>query len=163
MPQLVAEAIDSADDRLFNVLVGAIEWVAFAAGSEVPSREATLVLVGDAWLALDQMYEVAARARASGVRISTVNPGWLGNSELATRTDGYSAVLNDIRQYGMALGSADSNLSDSAPVYRMQFTVTGERGTFVAGGNVNLHMHINTPSSMVNRGAFAYFSVAIPE
>lgn len=148
---------------LFEELMGAIEWVALAAGSEVPGRDATLLVIAESWLSLEHLYEVAAFARASGVRISTAYNSYFGNSELAMRTGGFSTAINDSRQYGMALGSTDSNLSDSAPVYRMQFTVTGERGTFVPGGNVNLHMHINTPSSMANWGAFAYFSVAIPE
>lgn len=155
----VAEDIAYVEGRLYEELVQAIEWTAAAASSEFPGRDATLLLIAGPWLSLEQMYEVTALARASGVRISSLGGG---SVELAMRTGGFFTQLSDPRQYGMAMESADSILADASPVYRMQFTLTGAPGTFVPGGNVGLWMHIDTPSTIVNRGVYTYFTVAIP-
>ena len=155
------EYIESVEGRLYEQLLDVIAWTAAAASSEYPGRDATLLLVAGPWLSLEQMYEVTALARASGVRISSLDGA--GNAELAIRTGGFSTQLFDVRQYGMAMESADSILSDSSPVYRMQFTLTGAPGTFVPGGNVGMYIHVDTPSTIPNRGAYAYFTVAIPE
>jgi len=154
------EFVEGVEGRLYQQLVDAIAWTAAAASSEFPGRDATLLLIAAPWLSLEQMYEVTALARASGVRISSLSGG--GNAELAIRTGGFSMELSDPRQYGMAMESADSFLSDSSPVYRMQFTLTGAPGTFVPGGNVGMYMHIDTPSPIANRGVHSYFTVAIP-
>lgn len=142
-------------------LLDSIGWTA-AAMEEFPGRDATLLVLSTPYLSVAEIDEAVTLARQVGVRISTVT-GWnYGLSEMAVRTGGFVARIDDIRQYGTVFGAMDQALSGALPSYRMQFRLTGGPGIFVSGGNVKARMLIDVPASVVNRGVHAEFDIAIP-
>lgn len=142
-------------------LLDSISWTA-AATHEFPERDATLLVLSTPYLSVAEIDEAVTLARQSGVRISTVT-GWnYGLPEMAVRTGGFVARIDDIRQFGTVFGAMDHVLGGTLPFYRMQFQLTGVPGIFVRGGNVKARMHIDVPSSVVNRGVDVEFDIAIP-
>jgi hypothetical protein len=62
----------------------------------------------------------------------------------------------------MIFGAIDRLLAGTMPFYRMEFELTGAPGTFVAGGNAKVRLHIDVPNSVSTRGLEAVADVAIP-
>lgn len=142
-------------------LLDSIEWTA-AAMHEFPERDATLLVLSTPYLSIGEINDATALARQSGVRISTVT-GWNhGLPEIAVRTGGFVAPIDDMRQFATVFGAMDRVLGAALPSYRMQFRLSGAPGIFVRGGNVKTRMHIDVPAPVVNRGAQVEFDIAIP-
>jgi len=143
-------------------LLDSIRWTAEARDLDFPGREATLLVLSDAGLSVEEIDEATALARQSQVRVS-VAAGWIwGLPEIAVRTGGFVAELDDVRQHSIVMGALDRTLGGEMPYYRMQFELGGVPGVFVRGGNVKIHMHIDLPASVPNGGVWTHFDVAIP-
>ena len=147
------------EGRLQASLLHSIEWTATAAG-DFPGRTPTLLLAAQPFLSLAEIDEAVTLARDAGVRISAIG-GY--HPELALRTGGFIMDLDDARQYATAFGAMNRALAGELPFYRMQFTVTGDAGTFVPGGNARIYLHMDTPSPILNRGAQTVFDVTIAD
>lgn len=143
-------------------LLESIRWTAAATARDFPGRDATLLVLSKPYLSIAEIGEAVTLAQQSGVHISTVAGASYGLPEMAVRTGGFVAQMDDIRQFGMAFGAMDQILAGTVPFYRMQFQLTGVAGMFVPGGNVKVYMHIDVPTSVVSRGVHAQFDVAIP-
>ena len=124
------------------------------------------MVIAIAGLTAPEVDSVAEIAQASSVRISTIADGsvWYGLSEAAVRTGGSVNFVSDWqwRDAGMVFAALDQVLAGTLPFYRMQFSLVGEPGTFVPGGNAKVYLHIDVPASMPNRGVSAVVDVAIP-
>lgn len=145
-------------------LLESIRWTAAAVANEFPEREATLLVLSNPAFSVAEIDEAVTFAQQSGVHISTVTNayGGYGLPEMAVRTGGFVAQIDDIRQFGMTFSTMDQLLAGTLPFYRMQFQLTGVAGTFVPGGNVKVNLQIDVPTSVVNRGVLAQFDFAIP-
>jgi hypothetical protein len=137
------------------MLSEAIDFTASADGFGLPDVERYVVVVAIAELSKD-----------SRVHISSVPYEWndYGVPEVAVRTGGFVSFISDWqwRDAGMVFGTMDQVLAGTVPFYRVQFRLTGGEGTFVSGGNVKVHMRIDVPTLLPNRGVRAVLDVAIP-
>jgi hypothetical protein len=149
-----------------EVLGDAINVAATADGFGLPDTERHVVVIAIGGLTAPEVDAVAQIARASGVRISTIVDGsvWDGLAEAAVRTGGSVSRVSDWqwRDAGMVFAALDQVLAGTLPFYRMQFSLVGEPGTFVPGGNAKVYLHIDVPASMPHRGVLAEVNVAIP-
>lgn len=147
---------------LQNVL---LEWIRQAAQADsggMRDAEKSVLVMATPEMSVAEIDEATALARASGVHISTISWYPYGLSEMAARTGGFVTGFDDSRQLGMIFGAMDQVLAGTLPYYRMQFHITGNRGTFVSGGNVKGTIKIHVPTPILHAGVYIGFDVAIP-
>jgi hypothetical protein len=143
-------------------LLESIRRVAEAGTEPIAGQVRTVLVLATPWMSTADIDAVTALARQSGVRISTVVRDNYGFPEMAVRTGGFVANVNDPRQLGMVFGAMDRLLAGSVPYYRMQFRLVGRAGTFVSGGNAKVQLRIQVPTSIRSNGVFTSLDVAIP-
>lgn len=147
---------------ILESLLESIRRVAAAGTGQIPGEERTVLVLATPWMSTSDIDAVTALARQSGVRISTVVRDNYGFPEMAVRTGGFVANVDDPRQLGMVFGAMDRLLAGTVPYYRMQFRVVGSAGTFVSGGNAKVRLRIHVPTSIPSNGVFTSLDVAIP-
>jgi hypothetical protein len=144
-------------------LTAAILRAADARDQASVGTEPGVLILGQPFMSLAEINAVATLAQQAGVSVSTVEY-WTtqGARELAMRTGGFVAEAADTRQFPTVFSAMDRLLAGAMPFYRMEFELTGEPETFVAGGNAQVQLHINVPTSFPSRGIHAVADVAIP-
>ena len=150
---------------MLDAVTQAIDRVAAADGLGLPDVERHVLVMAREGLSPSEFQLAAEHAGSLGVRVSTILETfsvWYGFSELAARTGGFVAGVDDERQFELVMGALDPVLAGTTPIYRMQFRLTGDEGTFVSGGNAKLLLNVGVPSPLPNRGVWAPLDVAIP-
>lgn len=148
---------------VLDSLLESIRRAAAASTGQIPKLERTVLVLATPSMSTSDIDAVTALARQSGVRISTVVRDNYGFPEMAVRTGGFVASVDDPRQLGMVFGAMDQLLAGTVPYYRMQFRLVGATtGTFVPGGNAKVLLKIHVPTSIPSRGVFISLDVAIP-
>jgi hypothetical protein len=147
---------------MLDSLLESIRRAAAASTGQVPREERTVLVLPTPWMSTSDIDAATALARQLGVRIGTVVTDNYGFPEMAVRTGGFVADVDDPRQLGMVFGAMDRLLAGTTPYYRMQFRVVGSAGTFVSGGNAKVQLRIHVPSSIPSYGVFTSLDVAIP-
>ena len=136
---------------------------AAARDEALPGVKANVLILGQPWLSFEETTALSALARENEVRISTVEY-WTtyGIPKVAEQSDGLVAWVSDSRQFTMVFDAMDALLAGALPFYRMEFVLRGDPGTFVAGGNAKVRIHIDAPTTLPSRGLEAIVDVAIP-
>jgi hypothetical protein len=147
---------------ILESLLESIRRVAAAGTGPIAGEERTVLVLATPLMSTSDIDAVTALARQSGVRISTVVRDNYGFPEIAVRTGGFVANVDDPRQLAMVFGAMDRLLAGTVPYYRMQFRVVGSAGTFVSGGNAKVRLRIHVPTSIPSNGVFTSLDVAIP-
>jgi hypothetical protein len=158
LPSPVAGDPGFGDPALLQSLTESITSVAG------PGAEPNVVVLAPPWMRPPGIQAATAHARQLGVHVSAVDLGTYGVPEMTPRTGGFVAEigpLRDYRQLPMVIGALDPLLAGAMPFYRMEFRVTSDRGTFVAGGNAKIPVNVKVPFPMPTTGIFATADVAI--
>ena len=80
---------------------------------------ATLLVIANQSLSVQETDQAVALAKQMSVRISSPGLWYWGLSRLAMRTGGVIAEVRESRQYGPVFGALDRVLANSLPFYRM--------------------------------------------
>jgi hypothetical protein len=145
-----------------EALIASIRRAAAASTDGIPGTERTVLVLATTFVGIPDINAATALAQQLGVRISTVVSYNYGFPEMAVRTGGFVADIEDRRQLGMVFGAMDRLLAGTTPYYRMQFRIVGAKGTFVSGGNAKVRLRIRVPTSLPNRGVYTSLDVAVP-
>jgi hypothetical protein len=147
---------------MLESLLESIRRAAAAGTGQIPGVERTVLVLATPWMSTSDIDAATALARQLGVRISTVVRDNYGFPEMAARTGGLVADVEDPRQLGMVFGAMDRLLAGTVPYYRMQFRLVGSAGTFVSRGNAKVRLRIRVPTSIPSNGVTTSLDVAIP-
>lgn len=147
---------------MLESLLESIRRTAAADTGQTAGEQRTVLVLATPWMSTSDIDAAVALARQTDVRISTIGPDNYGFPEMAVRTGGFVADVDDPRQLGMVLGAVDRLLAGTMPYYRMQFRVVGGPATFVSGGNAKVRMRIDVPTSIPSSGVHLSLDVAIP-
>jgi len=146
---------------LLPSLLEAIRWTAAARDRDFPGRPATLLVLSPQDLSVQDIQQAVAQALRTNVHISTVSGWHWGPPEMAVRTGGIIARVEDPRQYAVAFAALDQAVAGALPYYRMQFALTGSPGTFVPGGNVKVPLTISMRTPVPSRRYYE-IDIALP-
>jgi hypothetical protein len=127
-----------------------------------PGADASVVVLVPPGLPVADVNSLSTLARQVGVHVSTVDFfESYGVPELAPRTGGFVAQVDDLRQIPIVIGALDRLLAGDLPFYRMGFALTADRGTFVEGGNAKVRIKVDVPTVLPTRGVWVTADVAI--
>jgi hypothetical protein len=129
-----------------------------------PGGDPNVLVLAPTWMPLPDIHAVTASAQQAGVRVSAVDLYTYGVPEIAVRTGGFVGDIGpvyDYRRLPSIIGALDPLLAGALPFYRMEFELTSEPGTFVAGGNAKVSLHVDVPFSLPTAGIWTVVDVPI--
>ncbi len=149
---------------MLDSLVKSIQRVAAVESPGIPGVERVVVVASSSakGLSVAEFETAAETAKKLGVRVSVVGPANYGFPEIAVRTGGFSAQIDDPRQRAFVFRAMGQLIAGTTPRYRMTFRIGGEPGTFVSGGNAKVMLQVVVPDSIRHSEPNTTLDVAIP-
>lgn len=149
---------------MLDSLVKSIQRLAAAENPGARDLERAVVVASSSgWgLSVAEFDTATTLAKELGVRVSGAGRANYGYPEIAVRTGGFTAEVDDPRQRPVLIRAMDQLLAGTTPYYRMTFRIEGEPGTFVSGGNAKVVLNASVPTSIRHRDPYAMLDVAIP-